>query len=101
MTFVVGRKGEPMKKLIYLEDAIERVKKESQADGAYGYLDAKSIIDLLKSLPSAEPEITHCKDCKYGEQDEEGWWYCSDLGCQMGDKDGNGFCSDAERKENR
>jgi hypothetical protein len=43
-------------------------------------------------------EIIHCKDCKYGKQDDEGRWYCIDLGCQMGDEDGSGFCADAERR---
>ena len=55
---------------------------------------------ILNGMPSAVPEIIRCKDCKYGEQDEDGRWFCSDLGCQMGDKDGNGFCSDAERRTN-
>lgn len=50
----------------------------------------------IEALPAIE--IIHCKDCYYGEQDEEGWWYCRDLGCMMGDADGSGFCSDAERR---
>ena len=36
--------------------AIEAVEKESQVDGAYGYMDTKSIVDLLNDLPSAQPE---------------------------------------------
>lgn len=48
---------------------------------------------------SAQTEIVRCRDCKYGEQDEIGRWYCRGLGCQMGDDDGNGFCSDAEKRE--
>lgn len=46
-------------------------------------------------------EVIRCKNCKYGEQDEENRWFCRDLGCQMGDIDGNGFCSNAEAKEDR
>ena len=48
--------------LIPCEDAISRtaaidaVEKESQVDGAYGYMDTKSIVDLLNDLPSAQPE---------------------------------------------
>ena len=38
-------------------EAIVAVEKESQVDGAYGYMDTKSIVDLLNDLPSAEPEI--------------------------------------------
>ena len=36
------------------QSAINAVEKESQVDGAYGYMDTKSIIDLLSDLPSAE-----------------------------------------------
>ena len=48
---------------------------------------------------NAQPDIIRCKDCEYGEQDEIGRWYCRGLGCQIGDDDGNGFCSDAEKRE--
>lgn len=36
------------------QSAIDAVEKESQVDGAYGYMDTKSIVDLLMDLPSAE-----------------------------------------------
>ena len=48
--------------------------------------------------PSAQPEIVRCKDCKYGEQDEVGRWFCRSLGCQIGNEDGSGYCADAERR---
>lgn len=48
--------------------------------------------------PSAQPEIIHCKECKYGVQDEDKRWYCRGLGCQVGEADGSGFCADAERR---
>lgn len=54
---------------------------------------------IRETLKDAQPKIIHCRDCKYGEQDEIGRWYCRSLGCQMGDDDGNGFCSDAERRK--
>ena len=87
-----------MRKLIYLDAAIDAVLKESNADGAYGYMDTKSIVDLLSDLPSAQPEIVRCKDCKYGEQDEYSRWYCISLGCPIGSEDGSGYCADAERR---
>ena len=60
----------------------------------------EQIVDRLRNDPEAEwVEIIRCRDCKYGEQDEIGRWYCRGLGCQMGDDDGNGFCSDAEKRE--
>ena len=41
--------------VISRQAAIDAVEKESQVDGAYGYMDTKSIIDLLEDLPSAQP----------------------------------------------
>lgn len=46
-----------MGRLIDLDVAISAVEKESQVDGAYGYMDTKSIIDLLNGLPSAQPSL--------------------------------------------
>ena len=45
-----------MSDLISRQAAIDAIEKESQVDGAYGYMDTKSIIDLLEDLPSAQPE---------------------------------------------
>ena len=45
-----------MRKLIDLDTAIDAVIKESNADGAYGYMDTESIVDLLNDLPSVQPE---------------------------------------------
>ena len=87
-----------MRKLIYLDTAIDAVLKESNMDDAYGYMDTKSIVDLLNNLPSAQPEIIRCKDCEYGDQDDAGRWFCNDLGCQMGNEDGSGYCANAERR---
>ena len=53
--------------------------------------------DIMR-FPSAQPEIIKCKDCEYGKQDEVGRWFCGDLGCQIGNEDGSGYCSDAERR---
>ena len=55
-------------------------------------------IKILEKLPSEQPEIIRCKDCKYGEQDDIGRWFCNDLGCQIGSEDGSGYCANAERK---
>ena len=54
--------------------------------------------DMVSKLPFAQPEIIRCKDCKYGEQDEVGRWFCRSLGCQIGNEDGSGYCADAERR---
>ena len=52
----------------------------------------------LKKLPSAQPETIRCKDCKFGEQDEIGRWFCRSIGCQIANKDSSGLCADAERR---
>ena len=52
----------------------------------------------IAELPSAQPEIIRCKECKYGVQDEDKRWYCRSLGCQIGNEDGSGYCADAERR---
>lgn len=43
--------------------AIDAAEKESQIDGAYGYMDTKSIIDMLENLPSEQPNW--CDGCKW------------------------------------
>ena len=68
------------------------------AEAVRGY--ANLVCDRIKRLPSAQPEIIHCKECKYGVQDEDKRWYCRGLGCQVGEADGSGFCADAERRTN-
>lgn len=49
-------KTESNSDMVSRQNAIEAVEKESQVDGAYGYMDTKSIVDLLNDLPSAQPE---------------------------------------------
>jgi len=54
------------------------------------------IIDVIKHLPSAQPEIIRCKDCRKNPKWE---W----VGCPMTGKDTrkpDDFCSYAERKSN-
>ena len=46
-----------MDSLISRQKAIDAFEKESQVDGAYGYMDTKSIIDCLNALPSAQPTL--------------------------------------------
>lgn len=78
-----------MRKLIYLDTAIDAVLKESNADGAYGYMDTKSIVDLLNDLPSAQPEILRCKDCIY-------WWESHKMCKRNKDKNHNCACMDCD-----
>lgn len=61
--------------------------------------EAKSIIgDVMLELPSAQPEIIRCKDCKYCEH-----WYADKGRCFLWHEDGidvfeEGFCNYAERR---
>ena len=64
-SYVEVRKEETIDDLISRQVAIDAAEMESQIDGAYGYMDTKSIIDMLEDLPPAQPEIIRCKDCKH------------------------------------
>lgn len=54
---IYGREKEQRDDSISRKAAIDAVEKESQVDGAYGYMDTKSIVDLLMDLPSAQQWI--------------------------------------------
>ena len=61
--------------------------KEANADGAYGYVDAKQIADA----PTVDAvEAVRCKDCKHRYSDS---W------CEYVDDDDNFYCARGERKE--
>lgn len=100
-----------MSDIISRQGAINTLIRESHADGAYGYLDAKSINDALERMPSAQPDIIYCKDCKhwmpYDWMFSEVWRSVSmddysddEIGCAYCDMNmhANDFCSRAERK---
>ena len=84
---------------IYVRGYIDEIRKDTvivRNDGGYfGTIPSEVITG---ELPSAQPEIIHCKECKYGVQDEDKRWYCRGFGCQVGEADGSGFCADAERR---
>lgn len=84
-----------MRDLIDRQAAIDAAERESQVDGAYGYMDTKSIVDMLNDLPSVQPEIIKCKDCK---------WF-NDIGCAIRIVDDTDkpseedYCSMGERRD--
>ena len=53
--------------------AISAAEKESQRYGAYGYMDTKSIIDMLEDLPSAEPRWIPVKTRPMDEEEKRYW----------------------------
>ena len=81
------------------KDAIRWVKTECNPYGkpTLDFESGVKVMEYLKRMPSAK-QVVRCKDCQYGIQDEYDQWYCRSLGCSLWDEDGNGFCSDAERR---
>lgn len=75
MTIAVMRKGEPMSDLISRQEVIDAVVRESQVDGAYGYMDTKSLVDLLHDMPSALQEQ---KTGKWVTASNTQWYACSE-----------------------
>ena len=60
---------------------------------------AKTIVKAIEQLPSAQPEIIRCKDCKHSEH-----WYRDKARCFLWVECGidvweDGFCNYAERRE--
>ena len=56
--------------------------------------------ERLKQLPSAQPEVVRCKDCKYCDRgiDEDGNPFLKCLGWVYGGTQEEDFCSHAERR---
>ena len=58
--------------------------------------------DQIKDLPSAQPEIIRCKDCKYARLTNDG--SCKYCDIWFPDEaeymDGDYYCASAERKSN-
>ena len=81
------------KDTIYREDAIEAIRRLPNASTNW-YVSARAVFDVLFGLPSAEPEIIRCKDCKYYQQD-----HLFKVGfCDGRQRNNDDFCSRAERR---
>ena len=73
---------------------VDPMKSEYAQGIACGAALAKTYVE---QLPSAQPEIIHCKDCKYYVYgDDEGESYCRNSG--IGELE-TFYCADAERRE--
>lgn len=55
--------------LVFRQDAIEAIIRETNQDGAYGYGDTKSLVNVLDALPSAQPypvvDADKLKRCRF------------------------------------
>lgn len=80
--------------------AIETVRKcaVKEVTPAYMLIDRAEAMTELMMLPSVQPDIIHCKDCKHSEH-----WYRDKSRCFLWHEEGidvfeDGFCSYAERR---
>ena len=55
-------------------------------------------VEAIEALPSEQPEIIHCRDCKWHRFDKDNIPYCYNIDYGYGWKDDD-FCSRAERRE--
>ena len=87
MDFAMRQKGETMDDLISRQAAIEITKTFTES------IDAKIIKKHLLALPSAQPEIIMCKDCKFYDGRPCGivdWYNTADDFCSKGERRNNG-----------
>ncbi len=97
------------KDVIYRQEAIDAL---IDRFATLAYWNPDVVIDTLKKVPTAQPEIVRCKDCKYQVKEwrddkrfkDKGYWV---YGCEViSDACGywawfgqdDEFCSDAERR---
>ena len=63
-------------------------------------LSANVVLDMIRELPSAQPEIIHCLDCKhFGVDRYKKLTWCSRINYGYGYQ-ADDFCSKAERRTN-
>lgn len=88
--------------LISREDAIRWVKTECNPYGkpTLDFESGKKVIEHLEQMPSAQPDIIRCKDCKYARLTNDG--SCKYCDIWFPDEaeymDGDYYCASAERK---
>ena len=79
-------------------DALQdRYKLYSWDDGGAQKAEIGAIIREIYDMPSAQPEIIRCKDCKHHHYEGEDIPYCDRIDYGYGWKD-NDYCSMAERR---
>ena len=99
-----------MHDLISRQSAIDEVKRlhdVAWTNWKETKISANTMIDALKDLPSAQPEIIHCRECKYWQDQEEGIVEVSICARPQNKLErlpmvmiinGDGYCSFAERR---
>ena len=87
-----------MSDLISRKSAIEALRRAEALTRAFGY---HNVVDTIRELPSAQPEIIWCKECKYqrkGQNECEAWNLCGYRPWQYTPITDEHFCSYAERR---
>ena len=104
------QKGEPMSDLISRQAAIDLLK-QMRKDGDMIPWEGKDVFARIRKLPSAQPEIIHCKDCrkhnkKLGFDENYNLTYKDDAcplipwrGMSKGHEHDYQFCCFGERRE--
>lgn len=87
------------RKGIFIPDITVEIFRNASLEAVEELLVSGEMQDII--LPSAEPEIIRCRDCKYSQMtDDDECRYCK---IWFAEEEhflpGNYFCADAERKE--
>ena len=85
-----------MDDLISRQAAIDAIERK-----AYRHTYIEQIVDILNSMPSAQPDIIRCKEWKYRGETEDGEYNPEDIVCTYWMSDGlseTDYCSYAERR---
>lgn len=81
-------------RLIDADELIEKYggwyTEEGTEDGFIGVIEA-----LVNAMPSVQPEIIRCKECKYRDADD----FCTGRGYPNALVPDDGFCDKGERRE--
>lgn len=99
MIFVVLLKGEKMDDVISRQQAIDALDKRFDNIPIEQTTEILQLRRDLRYLPSAEPKIIHCEDCKYGMLDLSfpHQWFCKFKGDEW--NNGDYFCGHARKRE--
>ena len=93
-----GTGGQRMSDLIYRRDAVSRMSDLLMIElGGKRLPTWNEVNDAINDLPSAQPEIVRCKECKWSYDDVSGR-ICSHgvcVDCVVSD---DFYCADAERR---
>ena len=90
-----------MNDLIDRQSAIDALNIPDYENGE-AYMQYEEDVNVIHNLPSAEPEIIRCRDCKYWDTTWESAWAKDYHYCPLidGTSKGDWYCADAERRTN-